>query len=257
MMEERESRTYRDVYFDVRTSFPEAMLTVSRLGLSFFADDGSQVFRRAPEWQFRCIILNADGLGGEDLGSIFLPYRSMRQPISIGVCNVYGYQAHRYLAAGADEVFTLTDDPRSDLNQRERQRMADWIASLFDGRAKPNQARDLLHERISDAADRLRELRINSIADVIADLDSLAEELAKAEKQDWRDVLRALPILGNIYEVMDTKRAAGLIVAGAAAAILGQGNPVSTTAIYTVTFAALQGKKLFLEAVRALGKPES
>lgn len=119
-----------------------------------------------------------------------------------------------------------------------------------------------LAERLEFVAETLATLRINSASEIVGELRHLASEAiditARAElsgsqvsePQLRKTAFKAIPIIGKLAELLDSRRGAEVVVAGLVGAVVGLvGWPA--TAVYTATVAAFLGKKAFLEAINA------
>jgi hypothetical protein len=118
----------------------------------------------------------------------------------------------------------------------------------------PERSRIELAQRIDTIADTIASLRINSVSEQTQQLRIISREIRGLPDDTGalRDLAaRALPILTYLFDALGTERGAQVIIAGAAAGILGAGGWPSV-AIYGLTLAAWQGKEAFITALKAL-----
>ncbi|MGY3690531.1 hypothetical protein ACVIGA_000611 [Bradyrhizobium sp. USDA 3240] len=122
----------------------------------------------------------------------------------------------------------------------------------------PRATRHELAARIQESADLLQSLRINSAAEIVASLQTIAIELEAIEDEKTPSAIReaglkVLKILSQIADQLATVAGARIIVTGIISFVLGAaGYPVMT--IYGLTLAFWQGPEIFSKAIEAMAK---
>jgi len=90
----------------------------------------------------------------------------------------------------------------------------------------PKWSRIELAQRVDTIADTIASLRINSVSEQVRQLRDISREICGLPDDTGalKDIAaRALPILTHLFDAMGTERGAQIIIAGAAAGILGAG----------------------------------
>jgi hypothetical protein len=125
-------------------------------------------------------------------------------------------------------------------------------------RLSPREMRNDLVTRVQEAADAVRLLRINSAADIVADLEKIASDLEALEDAETPSAIREageqiLKILSRVTDQLATVKGSRVVIAGIIAVVLG-GTGLSALTIYTITLAFWQGPETFTKAIDALTK---
>jgi hypothetical protein len=122
----------------------------------------------------------------------------------------------------------------------------------------PRETRHELAARIQEAAEAIRDLRINSAGDVVASLNKIAKELEAVEDVKTPTAMREagekfLKVLARIADQLATVKGSRIIIAGIISLVLGgAGFPAVT--LYGLTLAFWQGPEMFAKAIDVLTK---
>lgn len=125
-------------------------------------------------------------------------------------------------------------------------------------RLSPVEMRSELAVRVQEAADAVRLLRVNSAADIVADLEKVARDLEAVEDERIPSVIKesgekVLQILLRIADQLGSVKGSRVVIAGIIAVVLG-GTGLSALPIYGLTLAFWQGPEMFAKAIDALTK---
>jgi hypothetical protein len=118
------------------------------------------------------------------------------------------------------------------------------------------ERRTQLAERIDEAAEVIRLLRINSVGDTVAELNAIANELRAAADEETPSALReagnnVLRVLSKIADQLSSVRGSRIAISGAIALILG-GSGWPAVSAMGLALAYWEGKDTFLKAVETI-----
>ncbi len=122
------------------------------------------------------------------------------------------------------------------------------------GVSKPDSSINLLADRLRTVVRTLRDLRINSIHEEIADLERICLELdmsSSANPPDKSILDKLLPIFERLFDELGSERGAQVIISGAVAGLVSLAG-VPALAAYSLTLAVWQGKDAFIAAAKAI-----
>ena len=125
-------------------------------------------------------------------------------------------------------------------------------------RLSPQQTRDELAIRLQEATEAIKLLRVNSVAEIIVELEQIASDLEVATDEATPSVVldtaeRFLGALGRFFEQPTAVRGSKMILAGSIAFVLG-GAGWSGVSAYAMGLAFWEGKEAFLRALELLNK---
>lgn len=154
-------------------------------------------------------------------------------------------RAHTALSAEIRRTLEEPPDRPSDLPRSSKGRL-------------PQQTRAELAHRVSEVATSIADLRLNSLAEHVATLEQIAEELRAHPNPDNESLsktkeaaLKALKVLAGVIDILGTRRGARVLVSGAVAGLVGIGGWAPVVA-FTITMAAWEGKDAFMAALQKL-----
>jgi hypothetical protein len=166
------------------------------------------------------------------------------------------------LSANEAELRHLTFDQNADVDinrgalTREIERVLQPYAPATMTKGKLELA-----QRVITVADAIANLRINSLGDYVQELRGIGQQIRELpdEAGGLNELsVRALRIVANLFDALGTEQGAQVIIAGAAAGILGAGG-WSSAVIFGLTLAAWKGKDAFMAALenstRRRGEP--
>jgi hypothetical protein len=125
-------------------------------------------------------------------------------------------------------------------------------------RLSPRQTRAQLAARISEAADAIRLLRINSAAETAIELEDIAKELEQIPEDKLVPALQEtadkfLKVLSRFADQLGTIRGSRMLISGLISVVIG-GAGYSGIAAFGMSLAFWEGKEAFLKAIEIFGK---
>jgi hypothetical protein len=125
----------------------------------------------------------------------------------------------------------------------------------------PQQSRERLVARLSEAADSIRLLRINSAAEIADELDVIAIQLSAEPLNRLPLALKEtldsfFKIAVRLSEQLATVRGSRMLISGIIAVVLG-GTGISAVSAFAISLAFWEGKDAFLGALERLAKRPS
>ena len=122
----------------------------------------------------------------------------------------------------------------------------------------PKQSRSQLAERLFEAADAIRLLRINSAAETAIELEAIAKELEEVPESNLPDAIsetaqKFLAILSRLADQLSTVRGSKMLISGIIAIVVG-GAGYSGIAAFALSLAFWEGKEPFLRALETVFK---
>lgn len=125
-------------------------------------------------------------------------------------------------------------------------------------RASPKQSRRQMVSRLSEAAEAIRLLRINSAIETAIELESIAKELEELPEEKVPAALKEtadafLRVLLRVADQLATIRGARMLISGLVSVVLA-GAGFSAVAVFGLSLAFWEGKEASLKAIEALKK---
>jgi hypothetical protein len=122
----------------------------------------------------------------------------------------------------------------------------------------PRQTRAQLAARISEAAEAIRLLRINSAAETAIELDDIAGELEQIPEDKLTPALQEtvekfLKVLSRFADQLATIRGSRMLISGLISVVIG-GAGYSAIAAFGMSLAFWEGKEAFLKAIELFNK---
>jgi hypothetical protein len=120
----------------------------------------------------------------------------------------------------------------------------------------PRQTRAQLTERLFEAAEAIRLLRINSAAETAIELEAVAKELQEVPEQNLPDAIKEtaekfLGILSRLVDQLSTVRGSRMLISGIIGIVVG-GAGFSGLAAFGLSLAFWEGKEPFLKALETV-----
>lgn len=125
-------------------------------------------------------------------------------------------------------------------------------------RLSPGEMRTEFAARVQEAADAVRLLRVNSAADIVADLEKVASDLEAVRDDETTTAIgeageKILKVLSRISDQLGTIKGSRIVIAGIISVVVG-GSGLSALTVYGLTLAFWQGPEIFAKAIDAFAK---